>query len=148
MSVTNDPTPEQSPARTPIRRLPSGFATLRDAATFLIGMAIIVNEVFLSSSVEPAAVALGVTMTGLPWCSGPTNGAATTPPSRGTAGDGRVTVPRFLRLYAITSVYLVVMVTVIVVLLVVDIKAKPAPHTHAPDTGSCTAAVPDGRNTL
>ncbi len=64
--MTNDQAPSPTPTPAPSRRLPTGFATLRDAGTFLIGMAIIVNEVFFSSAVEPAAVALGVTMTGLP----------------------------------------------------------------------------------
>lgn len=48
------------------RMLPSGFATLRDVVTFVIGLGIIINEVFLQPSVEPAAVAIGVSLTGLP----------------------------------------------------------------------------------
>lgn len=46
--------------------LPSGFATLRDVATFTAGMVIIGYEVFDSNAVEPYVLAVGLTMTGLP----------------------------------------------------------------------------------
>lgn len=46
--------------------LPSGFATLRDVLSFLVGMAIIGFEVFLQPNVEPASIAVGLTLTGLP----------------------------------------------------------------------------------
>lgn len=48
------------------KRLPSGFATIRDALTFAAGMGIIGNEVLGSSEVQPAVLAVGLTMTGLP----------------------------------------------------------------------------------
>lgn len=63
-ATTMPPLPNPTPHKR--RGLPSGFATLRDLGTFCIGMAIIVNEVFLSPKVEPAAVAIGLAMTGLP----------------------------------------------------------------------------------
>ena len=63
-ATTVPPPPNPTPHKR--RGLPSGFATLRDLGTFVIGMAIIVNEVFLSPKVEPAAVAIGLAMTGLP----------------------------------------------------------------------------------
>lgn len=46
--------------------LPSGFATLRDVVSFVLGAVIIANEVFLQPTVEPTAVAVGLTLTGLP----------------------------------------------------------------------------------
>lgn len=48
------------------KRLPSGFATIRDALTFAAGMFIIGLEVLGSGDVEPAVLAVGLTMTGLP----------------------------------------------------------------------------------
>jgi hypothetical protein len=61
------PEPEPPVKRRSITiRLPSGFSTLRDVIAFLAGMAIIVNEVFLSKKVDPSAVAVGVSLTGLP----------------------------------------------------------------------------------
>ena len=48
------------------KRLPSGFATIRDVVTFVSGMVIIGSEVFGSKTVEPAVLAVGLTMTGLP----------------------------------------------------------------------------------
>jgi hypothetical protein len=48
------------------KRLPTGFATIRDVLSFFAGMAIIGNEVFLQKSVEPASIAVGLTLTGLP----------------------------------------------------------------------------------
>lgn len=68
--VTPPPEPEPEPSsrrgRTITIRLPSGFATLRDVIAFLAGMAIIVHEVFLSKQADATAVAVGVSLTGLP----------------------------------------------------------------------------------
>lgn len=67
--VTAPPEPEPEPprrGRSITIRLPTGFATVRDVIAFLAGMAIIVHEVFLSKKVDPAAVAVGVSLTGLP----------------------------------------------------------------------------------
>jgi hypothetical protein len=50
----------------PRRALPTGFATLRDLLLFLIGLVIIANEVFFQPNVEPASMAVGLAMTGLP----------------------------------------------------------------------------------
>jgi hypothetical protein len=47
-------------------RLPSGFTTIRDALTFLVGIIIIGYEVFVSTEVEIGVLAVGLTMTGLP----------------------------------------------------------------------------------
>lgn len=46
--------------------LPSGFATIRDLLTFAAGMVVIGVEVFGRGDVEPAVLAVGLTMTGLP----------------------------------------------------------------------------------
>lgn len=59
------PTPPEAP-RPPSKRLPSGFTTLRDLVTFLAGLGFVGNEVFISNTAEPAIVAVGVTMMGLP----------------------------------------------------------------------------------
>lgn len=48
------------------QRLPTGFTTIRDAITFVIGMLIICNEVFLQAKVDPTTIAIGVGMSGLP----------------------------------------------------------------------------------
>ena len=61
-----EPTVRRAPEPARKRALPTGFATLRDFGTFCIGMAIIVNEVFLSAKVETAAVAIGLALSGLP----------------------------------------------------------------------------------
>ena len=53
-------------ARTIFARMPSGFATIRDLLSFAAGMVIILNEVFVSPTVEAAAVGVGVALTGLP----------------------------------------------------------------------------------
>ena len=57
------PAPETSPKR---GRLPSGFSTVRDIITFVAGLGFVCNEVFISQTAEPAIVAVGVTMMGLP----------------------------------------------------------------------------------
>ena len=48
------------------QRLPSGFTTIRDIITFVAGLGFVVHEVFISDTAEPAVVAVGVTMMGLP----------------------------------------------------------------------------------
>lgn len=48
------------------RVLPSGFQTIRDATTFLLGLGIICNEVFVQDSVEAAAMTVGIALLGLP----------------------------------------------------------------------------------
>lgn len=58
--------PTRAATLTKRRLLPSGFATLRDVATFLAGMVIIGYEVFYNDTVEPYVLAVGLTMTGLP----------------------------------------------------------------------------------
>jgi len=71
------PTPPAAPAQGSVpvpapvapaakSRLPSGFATLRDLVSFVFGAAIVVNEVFLSPTVEAAAVGVGIAFCGLP----------------------------------------------------------------------------------
>lgn len=63
--MTNLPTPP--PTRGNGRQLlPSGFTTIRDALTFVIGVVIIGYEVFVSPEVEIGVLAVGLTMTGLP----------------------------------------------------------------------------------
>lgn len=59
---------QDEPLPEPVRpsRLPSGFTTIRDALLFVVGIAIILNEVFVSQKVEPAAVGLGIALTGAP----------------------------------------------------------------------------------
>lgn len=64
-------------------RLPSGFATIRDIITFAAGLGFIGNEVFISPNVEPAIVAVGVTMMGLPLVFGADER------KRGGGGDGK-----------------------------------------------------------
>lgn len=46
--------------------LPSGFTTLRDVLSFILGVGIICNEVFLQPTVEPASIAVGIALVGLP----------------------------------------------------------------------------------
>lgn len=62
------PVPQPSPPSQPPerKRFGSGFATARDLITFLAGLAFVGNEVFISSTAEPAIIAVGVTMMGLP----------------------------------------------------------------------------------
>lgn len=45
---------------------PSGFATLRDAITFVAGMVVIGYEVFFSTEVDVMVLAVGLTLSGLP----------------------------------------------------------------------------------
>lgn len=60
-------TPKPSETPPPTRRvLPSGFSTIRDVITFVAGLGFVCNEVFISESAEPAIIAVGVTMMGLP----------------------------------------------------------------------------------
>jgi len=62
--------PEKPPAQVTTQRrrsvLPSGFATIRDLVSFIAGLAIIGHEVFLSPQTEAYALALGLTLCGLP----------------------------------------------------------------------------------
>lgn len=48
------------------KRLPSGFATLRDVFTFVAGMVVIGYEVFFSDKVDATVLAVGLTLSGLP----------------------------------------------------------------------------------
>lgn len=48
------------------RGLPSGFTTLRDAISFLLGAVILINEIFFSNGVEPYAIGVAVALMGLP----------------------------------------------------------------------------------
>lgn len=47
-------------------RMPSGFSSIRDILSFIAGLAIISNEVFLSDKVEVAILTVGVALAGLP----------------------------------------------------------------------------------
>jgi hypothetical protein len=70
--VTNPPVDpgekasQPTPPATAKHRLPSGFSTLRDLITFIAGLAVILNEVFLSLTVEPYALGVGIALAGLP----------------------------------------------------------------------------------
>lgn len=57
------PAPGGPPAKS---RFPSGFSTVRDLVSFLAGLTIIFNEVFLSVQVEPYALGVGIALAGLP----------------------------------------------------------------------------------
>lgn len=48
------------------RTLPSGFTTLRDAISFVLGAVILVNEIFFSDTVEPYAFGVSIALMGLP----------------------------------------------------------------------------------
>lgn len=48
------------------RGLPSGFSSIRDLICFIAGLAIIVNEVFLSTEIAAGAIGVGVALLGLP----------------------------------------------------------------------------------
>lgn len=50
----------------PRKVIPTGFATLRDLVLFCAGLSVIANEVFFQPNVEPASMAVGLAMTGLP----------------------------------------------------------------------------------
>ncbi len=52
-------------AREP-RRIKSGFATVRDAVSYFVGLVIVGHEVFVASVAEPAVIAVGVSLLGLP----------------------------------------------------------------------------------
>lgn len=47
-------------------RMPSGFTTLRDLISFVAGLAIVVNEVAISATVEVYALGAGLALMGLP----------------------------------------------------------------------------------
>lgn len=62
---------ERPAPATPVRRrrkkgLPSGFASIRDLVSFVAGMGIIGNEIFLSDKVEVYAIGVGIALAGLP----------------------------------------------------------------------------------
>lgn len=62
-----DATPEKPSASAQRKAVfTSGFASARDLLTFVAGLAIIGNEVFISPTAEPSIVAVGVVMIGLP----------------------------------------------------------------------------------
>lgn len=46
--------------------MPSGFSTIRDIVSFVAGLIIIGNEVFIQKTADPAVIAVGMAMTGLP----------------------------------------------------------------------------------
>lgn len=59
--------PEKARTKAAARRgLPTGFATIRDVISFVLGVGIVVNEVFFSTSVEAYAIGVGVALMGLP----------------------------------------------------------------------------------
>lgn len=67
--MTEQPQETSTPPEPPPRhrgRLPSGFTTVRDILAFVAGLAFVSNEVFISATAEPAIIAVGVTMMGLP----------------------------------------------------------------------------------
>lgn len=72
MTDEKDPAAEpkaarKAPAKRGSRRgLPSGFSTLRDVISFLLGIGIVINEVWLSDTVEAYAIGVGVALMGLP----------------------------------------------------------------------------------
>lgn len=69
-----DPTPLRQPVVIPPmpsppekpKRLPSGFSTIRDILTFVIGVCLIIYEVVIPDEVRPYVLAVGLTMAGLP----------------------------------------------------------------------------------
>lgn len=63
-----EPTEGTGGERTPLRRhrMPSGFSTVRDIVSFTVGLVIIGNEVFIQPNADPAVIAVGMAMTGLP----------------------------------------------------------------------------------
>lgn len=83
MGVTEQQQDSTSSEKPRKRLLPSGFATLRDVITFAAGLGFVGNEVFISKTAEPAIVAVGVTMMGLPLVFGADER------KRGGGGDAR-----------------------------------------------------------
>lgn len=68
---TQDATPtpapsDESPSRRHKARIPAGFSTIRDLITFVIGVGIVINEVFIQPTVEPTSITIGIAMAGLP----------------------------------------------------------------------------------
>lgn len=59
-------TPERAAVEKKRRGLPSGFSTMRDIISFVLGAVILVNEIFISKSVEPYAFGVAVALMGLP----------------------------------------------------------------------------------
>jgi hypothetical protein len=65
--TADDEVPVKAPAKRANRRvLPTGFSTLRDVISFLLGIGIVINEVWLSTTVEAYAIGVGVALMGLP----------------------------------------------------------------------------------
>jgi hypothetical protein len=60
------PVPQPQPPETKSGRLPSGFSTIRDIVTFVIGLGLIIYEVTVPHEVRPYVLAVGLTMAGLP----------------------------------------------------------------------------------
>lgn len=63
------PAPPQTPVsltKADKARWPSGFSTLRDLLSFLLGLAIIINEVWFAETAEAALIGVGVALAGLP----------------------------------------------------------------------------------
>ena len=68
MSNTNPAMPRVRPVTPTVKRqrMPSGFSSVRDILSFVAGIAMIANEVFLSAQVEVAILTVGVALAGLP----------------------------------------------------------------------------------
>lgn len=70
MSNTNPAMPRVQPVTVTVKRvrqrMPSGFSSVRDILSFVAGIAMIANEVFLSAQVEVAILTVGVALAGLP----------------------------------------------------------------------------------
>lgn len=61
-----EPTPATPPTPGRSSRLPSGFTTIRDVLSFVLGVGIICNEVFFQPTVETASMTVGIALVGLP----------------------------------------------------------------------------------
>lgn len=69
MAHARDPQERQQPTshrQDGPTRLTLGFRTVRDLLSFLIGAAILVNEVFISPTAEIPVLAVGASLVGLP----------------------------------------------------------------------------------
>ena len=92
MGVTEQQQETPRPADPPRHRgrLPSGFTTIRDLLTFTAGLGFIGNEVFISENSEPAIIAVGAAMMGLPLVFGADErkrGKGGEPPAPPTGGE-------------------------------------------------------------
>jgi hypothetical protein len=61
--------------------LPSGFSTVRDLLSFVAGLAVIANEVWISKTAEPTVIAVGIAMLGLPAVFGADEKKKSAPPA-------------------------------------------------------------------